>query len=141
MKRKLVAWAIFYALCIALVSMFWQRPITLSLCFVAITVFMVSKWHEKSDLTFYFTAFVLGPIGEALAAYFGAWEYSKPIYLIPIWLPLLWGIFGMFLKKLCDTLVTKESNSVVVTPTVTALKGSSTGPSSRVTGASFRRSD
>jgi hypothetical protein len=108
MKRKLVTRAILYALCIVLVSMFWQRPVILSLCLVVITVVMISKWHEKSDLTFYFAAFVLGPTGETVAAYFGAWKYSKPLYLIPIWLPFLWGVVGLFLKRLCDTLLTKE---------------------------------
>jgi hypothetical protein len=108
MKRELVTRAILYALCIVLVRMFWQRPVTLSLCFVVITVVMMAKWHEKSDLPFYFAAFVLGPTGEAVASYFGAWKYSKPIYLIPIWPPFLWGVVGLFLKRLCGTFLTKE---------------------------------
>jgi hypothetical protein len=108
MKKDLAIQALLYALCIALASMLWQRPMLLSVCFILITVFMLSKWHEKTDLTFYFVAFLLGPIGELAVVHFGAWKYAKPIYLIPAWLPFLWGIFALFLKKLCDTLLTKQ---------------------------------
>ena len=76
----------------------------LALCLILITVLLMSKWHDRSDLLFYSIAFVLGPLGEAFAVHFRAWEYAKPLYLIPVWLPFLWGIFGLFLKKLCETL-------------------------------------
>ena len=69
---------------------------------------MLYKWHSKSDLVFYFVGFALGPVGEFVAVYFGAWKYSKPLYLIPIWLPFLWGIAALFMKKLSETLITKE---------------------------------
>jgi hypothetical protein len=108
MKRGLVTYALLYALCIALVSMVWQRPMALSLCLILIAVFMIYMWHEKSDLIFFFVAFLLGPAGEAVAVYFGAWKYAKPIYLIPIWLPFLWGTVVLFFKKLCDTLLVKQ---------------------------------
>ena len=63
------------------------------------------KWHERSDVIFYLVAFALGPIGEVFAIYLGAWQYSKPFYLIPIWLPFLWGISALFVKKLSETLI------------------------------------
>jgi hypothetical protein len=71
---------------------------------------MLTKWHKKSDLIFYFVAFSLGPIGEAFAIYLGAWQYSKPFYLIPVWLPFLWGISALFVKKISETLL-KAGNS------------------------------
>ena len=107
MKRELIILVVIYALCVALASILWHKPIALSLCYILITVFMVSKWHDRSDLLFYSVAFVLGPTGEAVAVHFRAFEYSKPLYLIPVWLPFLWGIFGLFLKKVCETLMTK----------------------------------
>lgn len=108
MKQKLFIELIIYALCVALVSILWHRPIVLSLCYVLISIVMLYKWHTKSDVIFYCVAFVAGPVGEFVAVYFGAWEYSKPIYLIPIWLPFLWGIAALFMKKLSETLITKE---------------------------------
>jgi hypothetical protein len=47
-------------------------------------------------------------MGESVAVYFGAWDYSKPLYLIPIWLPFLWGITALFMKNICETILGKH---------------------------------
>jgi uncharacterized membrane protein YoaT (DUF817 family) len=107
-KRELIILVVIYVLCVALASILWRRPLALSLCYVLIAVFMLCNWHARSDLVSYALAFVLGPAGEAVAVYFDAWEYPKPLYLIPVWLPFVWGIVGLFLKKVCETLTTKE---------------------------------
>jgi hypothetical protein len=49
-------------------------------------------------------AFILGPLAEFGAVSFGAWEYSKPFYFIPIWLPFVWGISALFMKNISETL-------------------------------------
>jgi hypothetical protein len=108
MKKQIAALLLIYALCIALVSFLWSHPISLSACLVLIGVLMLRGWHSKTDLLFYSVAFLLGPLGEAVAVRSGAWSYSRPSFLIPLWLPLLWGIVGLFLKKLCESLATKE---------------------------------
>ncbi len=69
---------------------------------------MLSRWHTRGDFTFYVVGFVLGPAGEFVVVYFGAWHYAKPFYLLPIWLPLLWGIFILLVKKIAETLVRTE---------------------------------
>jgi hypothetical protein len=69
---------------------------------------MLSKWHTKSDLCFYFVAFILGPIAEVAAIYSGTWTYSKSFFLIPIWLPFGWGIASLIIKKISETLVEKK---------------------------------
>jgi hypothetical protein len=104
MKKELVFELCIYIVSIILVGIFWHKPAILTIFYVVISVIMLTKWHEKSDLTFYFVAFILGPIGEVFAIYLGAWQYTKPFYLIPIWLPLLWGISALFIKKLSETL-------------------------------------
>ena len=108
MKTELIIQVVIYVLCLALVSILWDRPIALSLCYMLVTVFMLSKWHARSDLVSYSVAFVAGPAAEAVAVHFRAWEYSKPLYLIPVWLPLLWGIVGLFLKKVCEALTANK---------------------------------
>ena len=97
-----------YALSVALASILWRNPVILALCYILISLFMLYRWHTKSDLIFYFSAFVLGPIGELVATHFGAWKYSKPTFLIPIWLPFLWGIALLFMKKFSETLIKKD---------------------------------
>ena len=108
MNKDLAIGFIIYVLCIALASFIWHRPIALFLCYLIISIIMLCNWHSKSDLVFYFVAFVLGTIADLLAVHFGAWEYSKPFFLIPIWLPFLWGITGLFIKKISETLVKTE---------------------------------
>jgi len=108
MKKQISALLSIYALCIVLACLLWSSPVFLSGCFLLIGVSMLYRWHSKTDLLFYFVAFTLGPLGEAVAVRSGAWTYSKPIFLIPLWLPLLWGIIGLFLKKLCESLTATE---------------------------------
>ncbi len=105
MKKELSFELCIYAISVALSGLFWRRPAILGISYVIISMIMLIKWHEKSDLIFYFVAFSLGPIGEAFAVYLRAWQYSKPFYLIPIWLPFLWGISALFLKNISETLL------------------------------------
>lgn len=108
MKRDIAIQAGIYVLCVALVSFLWHRPVVLFVCYLAVSVLMLGKWHTKSDLTFYLVGFVLGPAGEIVIVHFGAWQYAKPFYLLPIWLPFIWGIFALLVKKISETLVQAE---------------------------------
>ena len=108
MKSMLAVEIGIYALSVTLASILWRNPAILALCYILISLFMLYRWHTKSDLIFYFVAFVLGPIGELVATHFGAWKYSKPTFLIPIWLPFLWGIALLFMKKFSETLIKKD---------------------------------
>ena len=103
MKKELAFKLCIYIISILFAGFFWQEPAILMVFYVVISLIMLAKWHKKSDLVFYFVAFSLGPIGEAFAIYLGAWHYSKPFYLIPIWLPFLWGISALFVKKISET--------------------------------------
>jgi hypothetical protein len=105
MRKDLVFELGIYAISIILVGFLWQRPSILTILYVVISLIMLTRWHGKSDLIFYFVAFSLGPIGEAFAICLGAWKYSKPFYLVPIWLPFLWGISALFVKRISETLL------------------------------------
>lgn len=103
MKKELSIEITIYVLCLSMVSLLWQKPLTLLLGLAVISVLMLQRWHGRADLFFYSTGFVLGPLGEAMAVNFGAWSYAKAQFLIPIWLPFLWGIASLLVKRLCDT--------------------------------------
>lgn len=100
-----------YALCIALASALWRQPAILSTCFLAVSAFMLYRWHTRSDLAHFCLAFVLGPVGEFIAIHFGAWNYSAPALLIPFWLPLAWAISGLYLKKTTEALAERDQVS------------------------------
>ena len=102
MKKQLIRQIGIFALAIGLTSLLWRRPVVLTICLALLSAILLYKWHTKSDLVFYFVPFVLGPLAEGIIIYFGAWQYSKPVYLIPIWLPVLWGIAVLFIKKTCE---------------------------------------
>jgi hypothetical protein len=105
MKKELAFELGIYILCIVLVGTLWHKPVILTICYAVISVAVLMKWHTKIDLLFYSITFVLGPIGEFMAIYLGAWEYSRPLYLIPSWLPFLWGICALFLKNISETIL------------------------------------
>lgn len=94
-----------YAGCIAVVSQLWQRPFALLAALVFISAAMLWKWHSRMDLAFYALAFFLGPVGEAVAVWYGVWEYGRPLLLVPVWLPFLWGIVAMFMRRLAEAVV------------------------------------
>jgi hypothetical protein len=104
-KKELIFELSVYVLCILLVAFLWHKPTFLMVSYIVISVIVFFKWHTKGDIFFYSLTFFLGSMGESVAVYFGAWEYSKPFYLIPIWLPLLWGITALFMKNICETLL------------------------------------
>ena len=108
MKKELIIILGIYILCVAFASSLWHNQILLALCYFIISMYMFYRWHTKSDLIFYFVAFIFGPLGETVAVSFRAWEYSESFYLIPIWLPFSWGIVALFIKRLSEILLSKN---------------------------------
>ena len=100
-KNAVIALGV-YVLCAVLVCFLWTKPMLLTGCYLVISVFAFIRWHTASDIIFYFVAFVLGPAGELCATVFGAWSYAQPFYLIPTWLPLLWGLAALVVKNLSE---------------------------------------
>jgi hypothetical protein len=105
MKKSLVIELGIYVVAIALVCLLWQMPIVLALCLLGLSVLVLCRWHTRIDLFIYAVGFVLGPAAEMVAIHFGAWEYSKPLFVIPLWLPPLWGIAAVMMRRLAETLV------------------------------------
>jgi len=104
MKRLLKAFllsCILALLTLFSVSFFWKNPLSLTLILVAISIIMLLIWRDKEDIYLYFIVFLSGGISEAIIIAFGGWAYAFPSSLgIPLWLPFLWGISGVFIKKI-----------------------------------------
>ncbi len=96
---ELILLLVIYGLCIALASALWEHPVKLTGCFVLVSILTLLKWHNRADVVAYVAAAVLGPLGEAFAIHYGAWAYTKSSLLVPLWLPLLWGVAGFFLRR------------------------------------------
>ena len=98
--KELIFLFLIYGLCFTLASMLWAYPVILTGCYALLTVLILIKRHTKADVVAYAATAILGPMGEAIAVYHGAWAYIESVFLIPLWLPFLWGIAGFFLRRL-----------------------------------------
>lgn len=99
MVAKLFWYLPIYVACIGFAGVLWQRPVALTLCYVAISVLLLAKFHAKGDLIYFFVPFFMGPLGELLPVGLGAWTYSKPLVMVPVWLPFVWGIAGLYMRR------------------------------------------
>jgi len=103
---KMLLKAFIYSIVLALitlfsVSLFWTNQIILTTIIVVISVIMLLIWRDKEDVYLYIIVAVSGAIAEAIAIGFGVWTYTLPDFIgIPIWLPFVWGMAGLFVKKI-----------------------------------------
>jgi hypothetical protein len=105
MKRELgIAFGI-YVFCVGTACFFWERPVVVLVGFVLVGGLMLLRWHTRADLAAFLAAMVLGTIADVVSVSFGVWEYGAPLYLVPVWLPVGWGIIGLFLKRVSGALV------------------------------------
>ena len=109
--RKVLSYLPYYAVCIFLASAFWRSPSVLLVAYAILSISMLWRWHTLDDVLFYAVPFVMGPLGEAVAVYSGAWSYAKPLVLIPVWLPLAWGCAALYMKKTADVLTERRLRS------------------------------
>jgi uncharacterized membrane protein YoaT (DUF817 family) len=89
---------------VAAVNLLWARPGVLFLACFAITGIMLIRWHTRADLAVYLVAALLGTLADLLAVSQGAWAYSTAEKLVPSWLPLMWGIAGLLIKRISKEL-------------------------------------
>jgi len=85
---------------VGLAAWLWREPWTLTVCYLVLSAVVLRQWHSRRDLIFYLVPAILGPLGEAICVYFGAWEYSQSSWLLPPWLPLGWGISVLFIYRI-----------------------------------------
>ncbi len=102
MVQALVRYLPLYLALIGLASLMWHRPITLTICYVAISALVLWRFHRRGDFIYFAVPFFMGPLGELAPVWFKAWTYSQPLVLIPLWLPFAWGLAGLFMRRISD---------------------------------------
>lgn len=117
--KNALSYVPYYAICIGLASLFWARPAVLTLLYIGLSAAMLYRWHEADDVVFYGLPFVLGPAGEAVAIYAGAWRYAEPLGLIPVWLPFAWGCAALYMKRTSEAVIAWRARRTLVRPRVT----------------------
>ena len=82
-------------------ALYWQIPLVLVLILLGVGAAMLIVEGTKEAVVVYVTAFIFGPLMEAIIISFGAWSYAEPHLLgFSIWLPFIWGNAGLFLNRL-----------------------------------------
>lgn len=85
------------------VSFFWERPALLTAILAALGLTMWLIKPERAELLLYVICGILGASYEIIAIAFGAWSFAMPnTQGIPYWLPLLWGLAALFMKRIYD---------------------------------------
>ncbi len=90
-------------LSLAAVCLLWKYNVILTIVLLLLSFTLLILQKSKTELFMFLACSFYGAIAEVIAIYFGAWNYSLPNFGgIPIWLPILWGIAAIFMKRLHD---------------------------------------
>ncbi len=85
-----------------------QPAIAVGLLATLALLMLAVEWNMRNILL-YIAVLVSGPGAEAIAIYFGAWNYTNPTWGgIPIWLPFVWGNAALYIvrvKALIDSVI------------------------------------
>ena len=84
---------------IAFVALFWRDVVLLTVSLLILTIFSLRHFHKKTDILTFLVGSMLGASAEIVCIYFGAWKYTNPTYLIPLWLPILWGLAAIVIRR------------------------------------------
>jgi hypothetical protein len=81
----------------------WREQLLLTILYSALILIDFWKVGNKSDIIVFLVAGLAGPSAEAVAILSGAWAYTNPnLLLFPSWLPIAWGIWGVFIKRVAE---------------------------------------
>jgi hypothetical protein len=100
--KTLIVIFFIFMMTVTIMSFLWRDNLltTAALTFLSIGILMF--WNNLEDIFRYSVFAIGGPTIEAVCIYFGAWFYSNPTLLIPIWLPIVWGLAGITAGRLTD---------------------------------------
>lgn len=91
---------LFAALTLIIVIIVYKKVLLTSILLAIISVVGLIKWKSKITLIVFILGAIWGPFSEAIARYFGVWNYSiSSVFNIPIWLLLVWGNAAAFLYE------------------------------------------
>ena len=87
------------------ISLLWRDNLTLTIITIILSGLSLYLWRGRRDIFYFAVPGILGPFFESICIYFGAWTYSNPLFLIPPWLPFVWGIAGLSTWKIVESLL------------------------------------
>tara|TARA_R100000988_G_scaffold27919_2_gene14199 strand:- start:233 stop:595 length:363 start_codon:yes stop_codon:yes gene_type:complete len=98
-KIELFLSLLMYVTLVTSVALLYHNPIILMLVLVGLSIFYLYWVNTNRANITYTIGFFLGPTGESLCVYLGAWDYAHTS-LIPIWLPFAWALVSVVFDNL-----------------------------------------
>src|SRR6056297_1083670 len=92
----------FTLLCLAMftILLFWKNTLLTTIILVIITIGMLVKFN-KTDRLFFIIISLSATIFESITISTGAWIFStQQILIVPLWIPLYWGMGGIVMKDI-----------------------------------------
>jgi len=104
--RSFMGLLILITITILLVSFLWKYNLILIIALGLESIILLIVFHKKHDIIYFIVGGICGPAAEMVAVHFGAWNFANSnFYNIPLWLPLLWGIVLVSMKKATESLI------------------------------------
>ncbi len=87
---------------IAVVVIWWRKPVWLSLLLGGGLLVQLWFWREKADVAMMAAAALLGTPSEMLCVRLGVWTYHAPglVFGIPVWIPLVWAFLFCLFRRI-----------------------------------------
>jgi len=77
------------------VLLFWRNNLLSSGILVLGLVVFYPIWFDKVGLKIFLFCTIGGAVTEIVCIKSGIWYYMNPTWLIPLWLPFVWGYAGI----------------------------------------------
>jgi len=104
--KELILAILLFAICVLAITFLQHNNLWLDIAFIFISLLILGLWHNKVDVIYYFTAFILGPLGEISIIYQGAWQYNNPdIFGLPLWAPMAWGAAVTIIRRIAKIII------------------------------------
>jgi hypothetical protein len=87
-------------------------PVLVTTGLIALLAIRLTFWPVPGDWLYALIGAAVGPVLEATISALGAFDYSNPdVAGIPMWLPVLWALGGIFIRRLFLPIVYRSRNS------------------------------
>ena len=92
------------AIGITLIALLYQNNLLLTIILL-LSFLLTLKFWRREDILLFFVGAIIGSVSEIIGTNSGVWRYTNPTFLgIPCWLPLVWGLSVVLIKRIMETL-------------------------------------
>lgn len=106
-------------------GLLWPHHWILTAVYAGVSIYLLATRWSSGTVAYYCVAFVLGPTAEYYAVLQGAWTYTSGPFTLPVWLPFGWGIAGVIVRSVGDSVTVLLGGWV---DSGSALRGGETTP-------------